>query len=71
MQSLVQMKIVPQARPASSEAGIARLRYTYVPNCVRREGLASWDGAERQKKGVRGKFEGLCHRETFAGGRAR
>jgi hypothetical protein len=32
-------------------------------------GLARWDGAERRKKGVRGKFERLSHREVFAGGR--
>jgi hypothetical protein len=32
------------------------------------QGLARWDGAERRKEGVRGKFGMSSHREVFAGG---
>ena len=32
------------------------------------QGLARWDCAELRKKGVRGKFERVSHREVFAGG---
>lgn len=48
---------------------LIRPRYTHVPHCAWREGLASWHGAERRKKGVEGKFESLSHREVLAGGR--
>jgi hypothetical protein len=82
MQSLAQIRIGSQARPFRPEMVIAlidfgidrrgrrmRTRHRDVPNCVWREGLASWKRAERQKKGVRGKFQGASDREVFAGGR--
>jgi hypothetical protein len=74
------MKIMTQTRPASPEVGVALVDsqtgantplgthvFLIAPGA---QELASWDRAQRRKKGVNGEFERSAHWEVLAEGRA-